>query len=130
PKLQLINVSNPEFVEGLSKVVDEADPEAVKDYLRFRLLSSTANLLSTEIIEANFQFAAALTGQQKLQPRWERCVAATNGAVGDLVSKQFIERSFPGDSKEIAIDMIQRIEAAFAAALPSIEWMDDATRTA
>ena len=130
PKLQLINVSNPEFVEGLTKVVDEADPEAVKDYLRFRLISSTANLLSSEIIDANFQFAAALTGQQKLQPRWERCVGATNGAVGDLVSKQFIERSFPGDSKDIAVDMIQRVEAAFAAALPAIDWMDDATRAA
>src|SRR5690606_15953175 len=67
---------------------------------------------------------------QKLQPRWERCVAATNGAVGDLVSQQFIERSFPGDSKDIAVDMIQRIEAAFAAGLPGLAWMDDATREA
>jgi putative endopeptidase len=129
-KIQLINVSNPEFIEGLAAVVDNADPVAVQDYLRFRLLSSTANLLSTEVVATNFQFAAALTGQQQLQPRWERCVAAANGAVGDLVSKQFIERSFPGDSKDIAIDMIQRIEAAFAAALPNIAWMDDATRAA
>ncbi|MFO7563312.1 MAG: M13 family metallopeptidase [Enhygromyxa sp.] len=130
PKLQLINVSNPEFIEGLSEVVAAADPEAVKDYLRFRLLAGTANLLSREIVEANFQFAGALTGQKQLQPRWERCVGATNGAVGDLLSKQFIERSFAGDSKDIAIDMIQRVEAAFAAGLPAIAWMDDATRAA
>ncbi len=130
PKLQLINVSTPEFVEGLTTVINEADPEAVKDYLRFLVLSNTANLLSTEIVEANFQFTAALTGQQKLQPRWERCVSATNAAVGDLVSKQFIERSFAGDSKDIALDMVQRIEAAFAAGLPAIAWMDDTTRAA
>jgi predicted metalloendopeptidase len=130
PKLQLINVSNPEFVEGLPAVIAAADPEAIRDYLRFHLISSTANLLSTEVVETNFQFAAALTGQQKLQPRWERCVAATNGALGDLVSQQFVERNFPGDSKDIAIDMIQRIEAAFAAGLPALAWMDEATAAA
>lgn len=130
PKLQLINVSNPEFVEGLPALIAAAEPEAIRDYLRFHLISSTANLLSSEVVATNFQFAAALTGQQKLQPRWERCVAATNSALGDLVSQTFIERNFPGDSKDIALDMIQRIEAAFAASLPALAWMDETTREA
>lgn len=130
PKLQLINVSNPEFVEGLPALIAAAEPEAIRDYLRFHLISSTANLLSSEVVATNFQFAAALTGQQKLQPRWERCVAATNNALGDLVSQTFIERNFPGDSKDIALDMIQRIEAAFAASLPALAWMDETTREA
>lgn len=130
PKLQLINVSNPEFVEGLPALIAAAEPEAIRDYLRFHLISSTANLLSSEVVATNFQFAAALTGQQKLQPRWERCVAATNSALGDLVSQTFIERNFPGDSKDIALDMIQRIEAAFAASLPALAWMDESTREA
>src|SRR5690606_3849318 len=106
------------------------DPETVRDYLRFNLIGSTAKLLSTEIVQANFQFASALTGQKQLQPRWERCVSATNGALGDLVSQTYVERSFPGDSRDIAIDMIQRIEAAFAAGLPALAWMDDGTREA
>jgi putative endopeptidase len=130
PKLQLINVSNPEFIEGLPAVIGAADPQAITDYLRFNLIGSTANLLSAEIVEANFQFAAALTGQQKLQPRWERCVAAVNGSVGDLLSQKFVDRQFQGDSKDIAVDMIQRVEAAFEAGLPSLGWMDDATRAA
>jgi putative endopeptidase len=130
PKLTLINVSNPQFVEGLPGLIAAADPEAIRDYLRFNLISSTADLLSAEIVAANFKFAGALTGQKQLQPRWERCVDATNGAVGDLLSQQFVERSFAGDSKDIAIDMIQRVEAAFAAGLPSIAWMDDTTRQA
>jgi len=130
PKLELINVSNPEFVTGLPKLISKADPEAVRDYLRFNLISNTANLLSSEIVDANFEFASALTGQKQLQARWKRCVAATNGAVGDLVSQTFVERSFPGDSKAVAIDMIERIEAAFAAGLPTLDWMDDATREA
>ncbi len=130
PNIQLINVSNPEFVTGLPQLISSADPAAVKDYLRFMLIGSTADLLSDEIVAANFEFVAALTGAKQLSPRWERCVGATNGVLGDLVSKQFIERSFPGDSKDIALDMIRRIEAAFVGSLPQLTWMDDATRAA
>ncbi len=130
PKLEQINVSNPEFIEQLPALIKAADPEAVKDYLRTRLISNTANLLSAEVVDANFQFAGALTGQKQIQPRWERCVAATNGAVGDLVSETFIRETFAGDSKDIAIDMITRVEAAFQTGLTDLEWMDDPTREA
>ena len=129
-KVKLINVSTPEFVTGLEGVIEAADEDTLRDYLRLRLLASTAGLLSSEIVEANFQFASALTGQRKLQPRWKRCIGAVNGSVGDLLSEQFIEASFPGDSKDIATDMILRVEAAFEAGLPALAWMDDATREA
>lgn len=130
PKLQLINVGNPEFITGLAAVIDGATPQTLQDYLRWNLISSTANLLSAEVVETNFQFAAALTGQQQLAPRWERCVAAVNGALGDLLSQQYVERTFPGDSKDIAVDMITRVEGAFASSLPTLAWMDDTTRSA
>jgi putative endopeptidase len=130
PKLQLINVSNPEFITGLTAALDATTPQTVQDYLRFNLISSTANLLSAEVVEANFQFAAALTGQQQLAPRWERCVGSVNAALGDLLSQKYVEQTFAGDSKDIAVDMITRVEAAFATSLPTLAWMDDATRTA
>ena len=47
--------------DTVERLIAAADPEAVKDYLRFRVLANTVDLLSTEIVEANFQFAAALT---------------------------------------------------------------------
>lgn len=130
PKLQLINVSNPEFIKGLPEVISAADPVAIKDYLRFHLISSTADLLGKDVVDANFQFEAALTGATQISPRWERCVGATNGVLGDLVSKQFVEHSFAGDSKNIALDMITRIETAFVAGLPELAWMDEGTRAA
>lgn len=130
PKVELINVSNPEFIEGLPAVIAAADEKTVKDYLRANLIGSTASVLSEDVVQANFQFVGALTGQQQLQPRWERCVGATNGAVGDLVSRQFVDETFAGDSKDIALDMIGRVEAAFEAGLADLEWMDDPTREA
>ena len=130
PDVQLINVSNPDFISGLPAVLAAADAQSVKDYLRFHLLGSTANLLSDDVVNANFEFAAALTGQKQLPDRWERCVAATNAAAGDLVSQGFVEQTFAGDSKDLASDMIKRVEGAFEAGLPALEWMDPATREA
>lgn len=130
PKVEAINVSNPEFVTGLEQVLAGADEQTLRDYLRFFMLSSAAGLLGKDVVEAEFMFTAAFTGQQQLEPRSKRCISAVNWAVGDLLSEQFIARSFPGDSKDIATDMIERVEGAFEAGLPGLAWMDDPTREA
>ena len=129
-KLELINVSTPRFIEGLPAAIASADAQTLRDYLRFGLISGNANVLSESVAEASFAFASAMTGQQSLQAPWERCVAASTGALGDLVSQAFVARSFAGDSREIAAEMIAGIEAAFAANLPALAWMDDSTREA
>ena len=130
PKVEQINVSNPEFVTGLEAVIAAADAETLRDYLRMFLLASASDLLSAEVVQTAFMFTGAITGQQEMEPRWQRCIGAVNGSVGDLLSQQFVDQAFAGDSKDIATDMIQRVEGAFEAGLPQLEWMDDPTREA
>lgn len=124
-----ISVAVPEFFERLDSLVPETEPAVLQAYLRWHLLNGTASLLSSELEEASFAFyGRKLQGQQEMQPRWKRCVDDTEGALGEVVGKLFVAKHFAGDSKEKALAMIQDVEHAFEANLPSLAWMDDDTR--
>ena len=129
PEVKDINVAVPEFFGGLEKQIAAAEPEALRSYLRWGLLRSTAPVLSRRFVDENFAFfGQKLAGQKELQPRWKRCVEASDRAMGELLGQEFVKKQFAGDSKTVALDMIARIEGAFEANLPNLSWMDETTR--
>jgi len=129
PQVTDINVATPEFFEALQKEMLAADPAVLRAYLTWHLVDETANLLASEFVDANFDFfGRQLSGQEELEPRWKRCVSATENALGEVVGRLYVERRFAGDSKRIATEMIEDIMGAFESALPGLGWMDDATR--
>ncbi len=129
PGLSHLSVATPEFFTALEGTVRETDPAVLRAYLRFHLANGAAALLDEELVEASFDFyGRTLSGQQEMEPRWKRCVDATEGGLGEAVGKLYVEQMFAGSSKAVAQEMIEDIEAAFAASLPDITWMDDETR--
>ena len=129
PAVTDINVATPEFFTALEKELLAADPELLRSYLTWQLVDQTADLLSGPFVEADFDFfGQQLSGQEEIEPRWKRCVAATEGALGEMVGQLYVERRFAGDSKRIATEMIGDIQAAFEGSLPGLGWMDDTTR--
>jgi len=129
PDVTQINVATPEFFEALEKAVIAAEPELLRAYLRWTLVHETAGMLPDAFVQAHFElFGKKLAGQQEIQPRWKRCVAATENALGEAVGKLYVQERFAGDSKEIALTMIRDIEASFEANLPDLAWMDEETR--
>jgi len=119
----------PEFFEELGKQLEGTDLSLLQDYLHWHLVRATARTLTVELEQESFDFnGRVLNGTEEMEPRWKRCTDATDGAVGEALGSLFVERRFPGDSKEIAVEMIRQVEAAFEENLPSLEWMDDATR--
>lgn len=128
PNLTQINVAVPEFIEGMARRTAATDPAALRSYLKARAINAVAGLLSPRFVQEAFKFRQALTGQKQLEPRWKRCLRATERALGESVGKLFVAKYFPGDSKAIALDLIRRVENSFAAGLPGLAWMDDGTR--
>jgi predicted metalloendopeptidase len=129
PDIQHLNVAVPEFFEALQGFLKETPSETLQAYLRWNLINATTGLLTEEIVQANFEFyGQMLQGQQEIRPRWKRCVAATDAALGEILARFFVERQFAGDSKKKALEMVHGIEKAFDENLPALAWMDDDTR--
>jgi len=127
--MDAFNVNTPDVLEGTAKLLAETDVSTLQAYLRLHTLSTAAPYLSADFDQAQFDFyGKTLNGQQSQRPRWKRCVSRTESALGEVLGKVYVERAFPGDSKQIAVDMIQGIETEFEKGMSDLDWMDDATR--
>lgn len=126
--VEAINVWVPEFFERLDVLARETPVESWRAYLRFHAASSMAPVLTAAFVREDFEFySATLRGQKEMQPRDRRCVQATDRALGELLGRAFVERRFAGDSKEKARALVDDVQDAFAASLPSLGWMDPGT---
>jgi endothelin-converting enzyme/putative endopeptidase len=129
PGLDAINVGMPDYFRALGEVLPATSMPTLRAYLRFRLLTTTAGELPRAFVEEDFDFyGRILSGQERIAPRWKRCVDATDEAVGDLLGRRFVERAFAGDSRERASAMLRTIEAALGERFATLAWMDPATR--
>ncbi|MBA3546587.1 MAG: M13 family metallopeptidase, partial [Nannocystis sp.] len=124
-----LNIATPAYFKQLGAVVRKTDVPTLQAYLRWHILRVAAPALSKDIVDAEFEFTSILTGAKELSPRWERCVNLANFGLGELVGQAFIKERFAGANKQVALDMIGSIEAAFEEGLPALAWMDPSTRT-
>ena len=130
PPITELNVANPEFFKGLSAVLASTDMETVKTYLRWQLIHSIpSDVLPKAFDEESFDFyGRKLRGQEEQRARWKRCVAATDGALGEAIGQVYVAQEFPPASKQATVQMVHDIEAAMDQDLGTIDWMSPATK--
>jgi endothelin-converting enzyme/putative endopeptidase len=129
PELQAINVTVPDFFTGLDALFASKKQLAdLKTYLRWHLLSAATPTLGKKFVDESFAFESKLTGQKALLPRWKRCVNQTVSGLSEAVGRSYVSRAFGKQSKPMALDTVQRVEAVFEADLAGLTWMDDATK--
>ena len=119
----------PAAIIGISALTKSEPVETWKDYLTVRAVLRYAAFLPRAFVEERFDFSGrTLTGAQQLRPRWKRGVAATNGALGEVVGKLYVERYFPASEKARAEEMVKNITAAFGKRVDALEWMAPQTK--
>jgi predicted metalloendopeptidase len=129
PGFDSLNVSVPDFFKSLGKVIDSSSLEDLKSYLSWHYINNYASELSKPFVEADFDFYQRyLNGAKELQPRWKRCVQLTDRSLGDAVGEKYVEKAFPGQSKERTRQLVALIEKEMAADIDSLTWMSGATK--
>ena len=125
-----LNVANPDFFKGLEAVLDSTDLETIKSYLRWQLISSIPEYaLPKALSQEDFKFNNhELQGQPEQRARWKRCVAATDGAMGEALGQVYVAKNFPAANKAFTVQMVHDIEAAMGTELEAQTWMSDPTK--
>jgi endothelin-converting enzyme/putative endopeptidase len=127
--LASLNVGSPQFFQGLDKQLQARDMDGWRSYLRWHVLNASAPMLSSAFVNEEFRFnGTILTGAQKLQPRWKRCVAATDRTLRDTLGRPYVEAVFGPQAKKRMNELVQGLQDAMKADLSSISWMDDETK--
>ncbi len=128
PDVNDFNVSSLDFFRGFDVLMVETKPAVWKSYLEWTLIRDAAPTLPKKFEDQSFKMAQVLTGQKQIEERWKRCVAATDGALGELLAQPYVRQRFGADAKGATEQMITEIKKAFGAGLGKLAWMDDATR--
>jgi putative endopeptidase len=122
-------VREPSFVAGLAGLlVDDRLPEW-RDWLSWQVVRSFAAYLSSDFVEANFDFyGRTLTGTPVQRARWKRGVSFVEGAMGEAVGRIYVERHFAPAAKTAMDDLVANLVEAYRQSITQLSWMTDETR--
>lgn len=124
-----IDVGQPEFFEGLSKMLNKVSVNDWKTYFRWNLITNMANYLNDAFVKQNFEFNGKfMNGASEMQPRWKRIVAATNLALGEAVGQLYVEKYFPPQAKERAKKIVDNLLVSMGERIDAVDWMSDVTK--
>jgi putative endopeptidase len=130
PEIKSLNLAMPKFFGALGADLRSVPLDQWQVYLRWRLIDAFAPYLSKPFVDEDFRMQSAVTGAQKLLPRWQRVVNAENDALGFAVGQLYVQKEFPPASKAAVLDILHNIRAALRDDLGTLAWMTPATRKA
>ncbi|CAM4399904.1 MAG: Neutral endopeptidase [Legionella sp.] len=128
--LKSINMAMPNFFMALNEQLKTVPLQDWQTYLRWHLVDNYAPYLSKAFVEQNFKMATALTGTEKILPRWKRVVGTENAALGFAIGKMYVARYFSPEAKKQALDLLKNIRYVLREDIKSLTWMTPATREA
>lgn len=131
PKIATVNVAHPEFFQAMDKMLGSIPLADWKTYLRWHLVHNTVDALPSKFVNEDFDFfGKTLTGAKELQPRWRRCVVATDTNLGEALGEVYVKKAFTPAAKARMQELVGNLIAVLREDLKTMEWMGDATRKA
>jgi len=122
-------VGQPEFFSAVDKALDSISLDGWKNYMKWRLVDNYASSLSSEFVNASFDFyGKTLSGRKEIKPRWKRALSMVNGNTGQLLGKAFVKRHFSEEAKAEVGQMVENLRSVFKERILALEWMSDETK--
>ncbi len=131
PKFTEINVAHPDYFKGIDPLLKSVPIDDWKTYLRWHLVRDAAGALSPAFVNENFNFyGKTLSGTKEIQPRWRRCVLATDDVLGEALGEVYVKKVFPPEAKARMKELVNNLIVALREDIPTLEWMSEPTRQA
>jgi putative endopeptidase len=128
-KTDSVNVGQPAYYAKVNELLQSVPVDTWKTYLRFHVLNGAANALSSDFVNARFEYSGkALNGQQQIKPRWERMVSNTDGNLGEALGQLYVKKYFTEDAKKRMEELVANLQKAFEARINKLDWMTDSTK--
>jgi putative endopeptidase len=129
PAFAELNVAQPDFLREFNKMTADVSTADWKTYLRWRVLTRVAAQLAKPFEDENFYFySTVLRGTKEQQPRWRRCLRATDGSLGEALGQEYVKRAFTPEAKRRMNELVQNLFAAYRERIEKLDWMGEATR--
>jgi len=122
-------VRQPDALIAFASLWDSEDIEDWRRWLRWRVISGRASMLTDDLVDENFAFyGRTLSGTEQLRDRWKRGVALVEGLMGDAVGRLYVERHFPPEAKARMDELVANLREAYRVSITDLDWMTPQTR--
>jgi len=122
-------VAQPSAITAIASLVSKAPLNVLKDQLLVRTLDSYSAYLPSAFDKENFSFyGTTLSGTPQQEERWKRAVSFTSNALGDDVSKLYVAKYFPPETKAAADALVKNVIAAMDRRIDKLDWMSAGTK--
>ena len=123
------NVDQPKLMQAFDGLLTSVSIEDWRLYLRWHVLNGEAAYLAAPFEEARFGFyGTTMTGVKEQRPRWQRCVIATDGMLGEALGHEYVDRYLPPEAKARAREMAVNIVNELKLSIESRDWMSAPTK--
>ena len=127
--LPMLVVRQPDYLQGLSGLIESTPLATWSAYFRYRVLSSRAPYLSRAFVEEDFAFnQGVLHGTQQAPDRWKRGTQLVDRLIGEASGKLYVEKYFPPATKARIDELVRNLLKAYAASIDQLPWMSAATK--
>jgi putative endopeptidase len=128
-RLDEADLGQPAFFKEVGQMVTGVPLEDWKAYLRWHLLNTHADKLSSDFVKEDFHFkGTVLTGVPQIRPRWQRVLETTDRLLGEALGRLYVARAFPPEARAKAEKLVQNVKAVLRERLANLDWMSPATR--
>ena len=122
-------IAQPSAITGIAKLISTAPLQVLKDQMLVRSIDGYAAYLPSRFDKESFAFyGTVLSGTPEQEPRWKRAVNFTVGALSDDVSKLYVDRYFPPETKAAADELVRNVVAAMGRRIDQLTWMQPQTK--
>ena len=129
PNPAFVSIAQPDYTWALAKLIKDEPLDVWKAYMRVRMLDGTARELPAGFRDAAYQFHdVAITGVKQDKPRWQRGVAALNGAMGEAVGQVYVSKYFPPAYKARMVELVDNLLKTYSTSIDNLTWMSPTTK--
>ena len=128
-KATTVNVRTPAFFAALDSLIANVPLDDWKAYMRWHAANASAPTLGPAFVAEDFHFnSTVMRGVQEQEPRWKRCAATTNAALGWAVGQEYVKRNFTPEARTRAAQMVDNLVSALRERIAQLDWMSAATK--
>jgi len=122
-------IAQPSAFKAIAQVAARTPLQVLKDQMLVQSLDSYADVLPKAVADENFAFyGTKLNGTPQNQPRWKRAVDFTTNNLTDEVSKIYVQKWFPPESKAAMDELVANVVSAMGRRIDNLTWMAPETK--
>ena len=122
-------IAQPSAFKAIAQVAARTPLQVLKDQMLIQSLDTYADVLPKAVADENFAFyGTKLNGTPQNQPRWKRAVDFTTNNLTDEVSKNYVQKWFPPESKAAMDELVANVVSAMGRRIDNLTWMAPETK--